>query len=349
MPMANLVPLLGSLAPKYVRTRAEFVKKDQSVPIELRKSICHWAVRDWFHRNPWPTSAQLRSFDVMSLEPEYRKHVERYGDRIQEVGLTIEEGNLASGLLFGCPHIFLLSTTFQSEPHSTIEDLRLWDPDELVWLCGMLCLFTKDPTMMGQPVCVSDGRIGHIVSITGINSLSYHHPRGIQIEPGWISFHDPWPARSLLAVERDFAGVHVIEDVSRPPHWLISPKDLERIVVGIPLNADWVPAYMPLFKALDILRSTKAPRPLWNERWGDVRGWFALAFAMEGPSPTTVQSLVGLARVAWLQDDAQFAFAWLDAGYKTDGSKFRHAMKEVLPNLGVAELGISWERHLREQ
>ena len=113
--------------------------------------------------------------------------------------------------------------------------------DQIVWLLGGICL-KLEIVAPALNVLVTDGESGHTIVLSGLNGVDFQHPRGQPVRRGWFSFYDPWPARSLLALERHYDGVmNVLEDISRPPFWLISPEELSKVVVGFLFPVDALP------------------------------------------------------------------------------------------------------------
>jgi len=182
----------------------------------------------------------------------------------------------------------------------------LFDPEECI-------------NRRGFNVLVTDGKIGHTIYITGLNGIDFEHPRGTQVRAGLFSFHDPWPARSLLAPERDFSGVRALEDVTRPPFWLISPDDLEKVIVGYLLPIDGLPVFLDIFRTLNIVERMHvgSARPLWIDEYSpDPEHPFGTLFALrDGVAPGTAERLLGLGRTDLLMENLQGALECFEGAF----------------------------------
>jgi hypothetical protein len=178
----------------------------------------------------------LRSFDIMSLAPQYRQYVATHGKSLFDRGMSVEEIWASQQLYSAKPMVLILAETFASQPHARVDPKFITTSQSMVWLLAAMCM-RFNVTSLGINVLVSDGRTGHTISLTGLNGVAFTHPRGTAVQAGWFSFHDSWPARSLLAPEHGYP-VMVLEDITRPPFWLIAPQDLDKIVVGFLISVD---------------------------------------------------------------------------------------------------------------
>jgi hypothetical protein len=307
--------LLGALdAEKYLVTKPRFVKPDYRdlEGDELKDAIAHWAGRVWFHEHGPVPAKHLANFDLWTLKDEFFRHLDEHGDAIFDVGLTIEEGWASHELFDAEPMTLILSRRFADEPTAAIPRKRLADSDVMVWLLGLICLRLRIRSI-GFNALVTDGRTGHAIQLTGLNGLDYIHPRHDHIRPGWFSFHDRWPARSLLAADRDFVGVRVVEDVARPPYWLICPADLDRVIVGFLLSVrdlNVIKEALPMIDAVEFMRRRDAGfhRPMWVEDPERPDEPFALTLAStEGWTPILADTLHGLGQVALLLGETETA------------------------------------------
>jgi len=310
-----LATLLGKLSWKYVKPEAEFDTKRSFTDMpaeELKEYIAHWAGRVWFHANPMPTGPALREFDLMSLYPEYREYIRAHGPGIFEQGMTLEEIWGSAQLFSAAPMVALATNEYADLLTPRIDPQGTHRSQSIVWFLGALSLhFPEVLKGNGFNLLVTDGKIGHTIYIKGLNGAEYVHPRGPRVRAGWFSIHDPWPARSLLAPERRFKGVQLLEDISRPPLWLISPEDLDRIVTGFLLPIDVLPMLLDLFKSVDMAERLHAGTklPLWlDDIAPDPTQPFSILLAMvNNVTPTTAESLNGLGQVMLLMGNQEAA------------------------------------------
>jgi hypothetical protein len=294
-------PLLGELSWKYVRDQAQFEPYAFPPPEDtekLKKDIAAWVGRVWCHNHEMPEGAELRKFNILSLESEYREYIRKNGAGLFEDGMTVEEIWCSTQLYNASPFLAVMAEHHSDLASDRVVPKRAMPTDQIVWLLGSIFL---NLNIVALNVLVSDGESGHTIVLSGLNGVDFLHPRGHHVRRGWFSFHDPWPARSLLAPERHYDGVtNVLEDVSRPPYWLISPEELNRVVVGFFINIDWLPLILDVMKSLDILKSMSVgwETPFWAERSPDPEALFPIMLAAFGNvTPTTADSLVGLGRL----------------------------------------------------
>jgi hypothetical protein len=290
---ADLAALLGKISWKYV-TRVPQFPPGGDDPAE---EIARWAGRVWFHENELPRGEELRSFSLQSLERPFREYVSVYGPKWNDgSGLTLEEIWASQQLFSAGPMLALVADTWADLITERMDTYEVLTAQEIVWTLGAMCF--DFPTVMDQGfnLLVSDGSEGHTIYVKGLNGIDFRHPRGDQVRRGWFSFHDPWPARSLLA---SYPSIHVLEDVSRPPLWLISPEDLAKVAVSYILPISILAEFGNVFKALEIAvrfhKMTASSGPLWLEPESDDPELpFATFFALNnGISPTTREQWFG--------------------------------------------------------
>lgn len=302
---ARLHELLGQLSWKYVTPEATFPATYEipTDPDELAEDIAHWAGKVWLREHELPTGTALADFDLLSLEPDFRRYVEANGGGLFEQGLTIDEVWASQTLFDGAPTALFVNQAYADLPLERIEPKRLCSSQALVWLQAAI-QFTF-PFGIPWNVLVSNGRTGHTIGIAGVNGVAYRHPRQVDVPVGWFSFHDPWPARSLLCAERHDFDVHVVEDVANPPFWLISPEDLDRIIVGFLVPVELLPRLQQQFLSLDLAETQqhRDGRPLWLEDSQQPDAYFPLLIADNGGStPSARETADGLARLNLLTD-----------------------------------------------
>lgn len=337
---------------KYVTPDARFdINQDlerQKVddPEGYRGAVAHWAGRVWLHQNEMPTGAGLRAFDLMALEPEFRRWIARHGQGLFERGLSVEEVWGSQQLYSAKPMVVVLSEKYSDQPTARVGELKQVAPsDSLVWLLAAMLLRLR-VTAPGINVMVTDGNFGHTISLSGLHGVPFQHPRGDYVRAGWFSFHDPWPARSLLAPEREF-GVRALEDVSRPPFWLISPEGLDKVIVGFLISVDMLSVMADAFQLLDFATALHKHngRPLWLEEDDEPDQPFSLMLADTGGlTPTTVQNLHGLARIDAYFDDTAHAEALLEEAYRFDKQGTIRFAVRMFTTFGYHLLAQKWER-----
>jgi hypothetical protein len=251
-----LAPLLSRLSWKYVTDSPKYdpFQIDLVDETVFRNALMLWVGRFWIHDNSMPTGDALRTFNMMSLAREFRDFVATNGDGFLNEGLTLDECWGSAQLLHAQPVHMFVSKRFETELGKHVPAVFL-HPQQLVWSLAAICLefgFNR-PTF---PVLVTDGFDGHTIMMTGLSGIGYEHPRGQFVDGGWFSFHDPLPSRSFLALEQGFAGAGALEDVSRPPYWIISPDDLNKVVVGFALSKDRLNALRNVFMTLNAISAS---------------------------------------------------------------------------------------------
>jgi hypothetical protein len=347
----DLNPLLRELSWKYVKQEAEFDSNRSMTDLpadELRGKIAGWAGRVWFHSNEMPTGAALRAFDIMSLEGAFRKYIRTHGKGLFDYGMTFEEIWASQELYSAKPMAAVVARRYANLLTTRMEPTRIQNPQAIVWTLGAMC-FQLPRLLDGQGfnVLTTNGNIGHTISIKGLNGIDFDHPRGTRVRAGWFSFHDPWPARSLLAPERNFSGVRVLEDVTRPPMWLISPEDLDKVIVGYLLPIDIAaPAFLDIFRLLDFVEKVHAGmrQPLWiDEQSPDPEQPFGMLFAMhKGVAPTTAEGLLGLGRVRLLMENLDGAIECFEGAFKLGLPGAAQLAASLLASAGYESLARKW-------
>lgn len=338
---------------KYVTPDATFAasqdleQQKADNPDGYRSNISRWAAKVWSQHNEMPTNAKLCSFDLMTLEPEFRQWIARHGQGLFEHGLSVEEIWTSQQLYSTKPFVVYLSEKYADQPTTRIGKLKHVAPsDSLVWLLATILLRLQITGRPGFNVLVTDGSFGHTISLCGLHGVPFQHPRGDLVQAGWFSFHDPWPARSLLAPERGF-GVRALEDVSRPPFWLISPEELNKIIVGFLISVDMRQSLNDAFQLLDFAMALHKHngRPLWLEEDDEPAQPFSLMLADTGGlTPTIVESLHGLARIDTYLGDLAHAETLFEEACRFDKHGTVEFAVRTFTALGHHSLAQEWEQ-----
>ncbi len=234
----------------------------------------HWAAIVWLANNKMPDAKSLANFRLEQLRDEYMSYLREKGTDIFKTGLTIDECWGSAQLLYSKPATLFINFNYVNQIDNETPRIAL-NSQQLVWLAADLsCNSIHGPSGAGSiydfpglPILVSDGRRGHTIGVRGLSGIRYVHPRGEAVTEGWLCFTDSWPARSLLAPERNFAGVRALEDISRPPAWLMSPKDLAKVIVGFVLPNDAMPMFANQFNLLNEISA------LHNHETGPMYCW----------------------------------------------------------------------------
>jgi hypothetical protein len=250
---ANLQKLLAGLAWKYVTDVPSF---DHYQPFdsldreEQRTRLFDFSGRVWFHEHGMPTGDDLANFKIESLEAEVRQYEALYGRTIREgVGLTFTECWASYQLAARQKTYLFIQKPYESQLEDVVTRIGV-SSEQLVWLVAAICK-QYDPVGRRLAVIVSDGEKSHTIYVSGLSGIDFRHPKGPVVEGSWFTFHDPWPARSLLAPERGYGCVEVLEDVLLPPQWLISAQDLNRVIVGFCLPQSELSEWHMLFKTFN--------------------------------------------------------------------------------------------------
>jgi hypothetical protein len=295
--------LFGQLSWKYTKTKHEWSPYSLPDPRNreaLREQIAPWAGRVWFHLNEVPKGEYLRSFDLFSLEKPFRSYIERYGGDIFNRGASVEEIWCSQQLYSSKPYVLMLSERFRHIKADRVEPKKVDSPDTLVWILAALCdawtVRLPEGKDLGFNVLVNGGDSGHTIYISGLNGSDFIHPRGSLVRRGWFSFQDPWPARSLLVQEQQYKDIRVLEDITRPHSWLISPEDLSKILVGFLLSIDLLPVLSGYMKVLDDLKFAHKGTniPLWNENPREPKLLFPILLGSRGGMTAMARTQSGL-------------------------------------------------------
>lgn len=343
-----LAPLLAALSWKYGTNDAKLepFMLPESGSTKMKEYLAHWVGRVWIHQNKLPTGARLNSFDIFGLESEFRDYIAKHGTDLFDYGMTVEEILLSQQLHDATPYTLLLAKRYEDYATSRITDKFTLESEVLVWLLAGLCInLGIDRPLLS--VMTTNGEIGHCIQIGGLNGIDFIHPRGnTHIPCGWFSFHDPWPARSLLASKQDFTEIDIFEDVSRPPLWLISPADLEKVIVGFIFPKSLSTELNDLLLAVGKLEKNRrnAEIPLWIECPEKPDQLFPLLLAMHGgKTPTTFLNLVGLAQLNFIVEDVGSAQSLLLGAYAIKPtSETKELFVTILTNFGHSELAKKW-------
>jgi hypothetical protein len=350
--LGSLKELLGWLSWKFVTADPTFSSPDldelrENDLDEYREYIAHWAGKIWFHANEMPIGADLRAFDLISLEDDFRKYVSQRGRSLFDHGLTVEEIWAAQELHSAEPMVLLLADRYAGQPSKRVGDLRhISSSESLVWILAAMCL-RFNVRQPGLNVMVTNGKIGHTIAIAGLHGLTFEHPRGDLVRAGWFSFHDPWPARSLLAPERNF-GVRVLEDVTRPPFWLISPSDLDKVIVGYVISVDMLPSMNEQFALLDFAQELHrgTSRPLWIEGDEPEQPFSLMLAANGGLTPTSAHSLRGLAQVRLYLHDLDGALDLFEQAFELAPDDTALFVSRSLAAFSYERLAAEWDNRV---
>ena len=346
--------LLSWLSWKFVtpdatfKTNFNFDEIRETDHIDYRNYIAHWAGKVWFHSNEMPTGDNLRVFDLMSIEDEFRVYTHQHGGSFAEHGLTLEEVWATEQLRRAKPMVLILAEGYADQPLKRVgELLHTGRSESLVWLLAAMCV-QNEVQSPSIGVLVTDGKLGHTIGLAGLNSIPYKHIRGDVVPAGWFSFHDPWPARSLLAPERNF-GVRVLEDITRPPFWLISPSDFNKVIVGFLVSVDSLSGMLNLFARLDAAERAHrgSGRPLWIDDESKPEQPFSRLLSTGGGLlPTTVESLLGMARVRLHSGDLDDAVNLFGKAFTLDPGETVMCAESSFTEFGYDSLAAEWHNKI---
>ncbi len=347
------LPMMDPLAPLLERLSWKYVKSDPDWPPNVipadddiakwKEEIAHWAGRVWCHVNEMPEGPELRAFDIMSLKEQCREYLEHEGPMLSKRGLSIEEIWCSSQLHEAAPLMLLLNTRHAEAATERVNIKLLYNADALVWLLGAMCL-QMELESPGINVLVTNGKSGHAIQISGMNGLDFKHPRGVDVRPGWFSLHDPWPAKSLLSPRHGYP-IQVLEDITRPPLWLVSPPDLGEIIVGFIIPVDALQTLACWFKSLDAMMRLQSEygTPLWHENPVDREALFPLMLSMTGG--TTASSLagyLGLGRYHLMTEDVDSALSSFECAVGIDRPRAVSVAAIMLKEFGHGDLVKRW-------
>lgn len=263
--------------------------------------------------------------------------------------MSIEEIWASQQLFSGSPMLVCFSPRYAEQVAQRIEPQRAQNSQSMVWVLGALSL--QLPQLLqggGFNVLVTDGKVGHTIYIKGMNGIDFVHPRGVPVRAGWFSIHDPWPARSLLAPERNFNGVQLLEDVTRPPLWLISPEDLDKVLVGYLLPVDALRYFFDIYRILDLVEKSHAGGrlPLWLDQSApDPERPFSLMLRFSNNvTPTTAEGLLGLGRTRLLMRDLEGALECFEGAVNLGLPNAAREAAALLAQAGHESLAKKWAR-----
>jgi hypothetical protein len=317
------------LAARYVTAEAEFpphLIPDRSDMAQMKEEIAHWAARVWFHSNEVPVGDELRRFDILSLEDQYREYMKSFGPALFERGMTVDEVWASQSLYSAAPMLAILTETYSKLASVRVPDRLILPPDELVWLLTAICAgFPEEDNPIN--VLVTNGSSGHTIQLRDLNRVPFFHPRGMTIGAGWLSFHDPWPARSLLAPEQDYQITSVVENIAHPPFWLIAPEDFEKVVVGAVFPIDLLPKILLVLRSLDLMKQIREAEkwkgPFWTEGAMDGRTPFPITLKTTTTEMSKAVSFLYLAQSFLFADDPGPAREYLIAAYRAGSREVR--------------------------
>jgi hypothetical protein len=311
---------LGWLSKKFVLTQATFSPHQipSSGSAEMKDDIAHWIGRVWMLDHPLPDRAHLSSFDILSLEKEYVAWIHQHGASLFDDGMAIEEIWFSQQLHDRKAYTVVVCDRFVKELTGRIDQSRVLDAQSLVWVLGAMCAHPLIDVSTGFNVLVAHGETAHTISLRGMNSIRFDHPRGdVEVPEGWLTFHDPWPARSLLTQSGVEPRITVLENIAMPPYWLISPEDLAKVAVGFLFPTEDFDIVEDMLVALTRWRvdPTSRERPPWLELSSSDEQ-FPVLRAVGAPLRTLFPSQVGLAQVALVTGDVEAAQDLLESAYR---------------------------------
>lgn len=200
------------------------------------KLFYHYIHKVWVNSHFVPTEPnQLRSFDVVSLMPEFRIYMGNGGILDVSKGATLEETWLGLQLLLRQPLTCLINAQQPLQPNGRITRQLFLQPNELVEEFRRMFPVQLNPKndIQGQMTrwgelsrsyltLVYDGKVGHCVSFVGTNNK----------RDSFIYF-DPMPSRSLLCQENNQAGVSAELANDKEWFWVIPADQLERVIYAV--------------------------------------------------------------------------------------------------------------------
>lgn len=311
----------------------------------MRGDIAHWIGRVWMHDHAVPDPTQLSSFDILSLEKEYVAWVNRHGASLFNDGMAIEEIWVSQQLHDRRRYTVVVCERFKGELTPRIDQRRVLDAQALVWVLGAMCVDPRLTLTGGFNVLAAHGETAHTISLRGMNDVAFDHPRGdVAVPEGWFTFHDPWPARSLLTKPGVEPWLTVLENIAMPPYWLISPEDLSKVAVGFLFPTENFDIVEDILAALEQLRANHRPRarPPWFELSSSDE-LFPVLRAMGAPLETLFPSQVGLAQVALFNGDVEAAKDLLESAYRLRATSAScDLFASIMDKFEQPELALAW-------
>ena len=128
-------PLLEELSWKYVREQAQFepyVLPPPGHTEQLKEDIGAWVGRKWCHHHEMPKDDELKNFNILSLEREYREYIRKKGAGLFKVGMTVEEIWFSTQLHDASPYVVYISDTFIDLTSGRGELWRALPKDQIV-------------------------------------------------------------------------------------------------------------------------------------------------------------------------------------------------------------------------
>ena len=294
--------------------------------------------------------ANQMPFDLWSLEEQFRAYFAAHGDSYEEKGgLSLEEVWASQQLHDAKPMLLVVASPYADQGFGRVEPLRVRDSDVLVWLVAAICMRIQ----LTEPyfnVLVTNGSSGHTIRIANLIGLKFEHPRGTCVTKDWFSFRDPWPARSLLAPERDY-GVNVVEDIGGPPLWLISPEDLQRIIVGFIISIDMLAGLLTIFREADRLKALRdSAKPIWMDDPTNPDTPFSRMLSQyQGLTPLSIERMIGVAKFLVKINDTDGAQVLFERAYNIAPARSAFSAKWAFKSVRRPDLADLWADRLRQQ
>lgn len=342
--------MLGELSWKFVRETAKFEPHRLPAPGDadaMKEEIAQWVGRVWSHTHELPQDDDLASFDILSLECEFRSYIEANGPSLFDRGQSVEEIWCATKLFLRKPVTVYLSDRFSEAASARVTSKQVESAEMLVWILAALScgLSITSPTIN---VLVTDGSAGHTLALAGLNPVTYPHPRGVSARRGWFTFHDPWPARSLLAFEKGYGAAAAYEDIARPPFWLLSPEDLADVLVGFMLPTEFQKDIDDLTNITRMLTDERSSdrKPIWYETPGSDELFPVLSLSHGGQFGAEASALLGLARWALMRGEVDEAEARFEAACEIDPMEAAIAANQLYRAFGRQQLAQAWYERL---
>jgi hypothetical protein len=164
-------------------------------------------------RENWPAWYKIlrKAYEQFAADP---KHAGVYADPSKGSGATIQQIWLLF-TVWGTQPYCLLARPLPAASTERITRLVSCSPADLIETLKQIHTATGS---IGVNVAYHDGKTGHCIMV-----YAYDVGRDRFI------YHDPWPARSLLAKENNPVGIDAQPEGSR---WSVTAKELESVVVA---------------------------------------------------------------------------------------------------------------------
>lgn len=150
----------------------------------------------------------------------------RTGRRLPTRGITLEEGWIASKLIYSHPEICLINSEQPPQPTHRIERKMSLPPQQLVF--GLREMAQRYPPAHLNDLrpphmfLTFDGKTGHCMDIRGYDNT----------DDAFI-YWDSWPGRSLLCSENNRAGASARLQPAGAGQWLLSLEDMAKVVFAV--------------------------------------------------------------------------------------------------------------------